>query len=279
MLLSRQVDKIFVGDNTPEGTFSAAEQIVQCMDNVIYCRFECNIGIAAAQNEGIKYFLKKDYDYILFMDQDSLVSENMVVSLCRDMEWLKNHGFHVGGIGPQPINKQNGKRYTEDFNVPTVADGKIIKVNQIISSASLIPVKLIRQVGMMDERLFIDGVDYEWCWRARVMAGVDFFISRTTSMLHQLGEGDKFFLFRKIAITSPFRIYYQYRNYLWLLRRTYVPIRWKLKNGIKYFIKIFYYTLFPSQRKLYARNICKGMKDGFRTPNKARTILKNAKKR
>ena len=29
MLLSRQVDKIFVGDNTPEGTFSAAEQIVQ----------------------------------------------------------------------------------------------------------------------------------------------------------------------------------------------------------------------------------------------------------
>ena len=72
MLLSRQVDKIFVGDNTPEGTFSAAEQIVQCMDNVIYCRFECNIGIAAAQNEGIKYFLKKDYDYILIDCMPSL---------------------------------------------------------------------------------------------------------------------------------------------------------------------------------------------------------------
>ena len=33
---------------------------------------------------------------------------------------------------------------------------------------------------------------------------------------HMLGEGDRFFFLKKVAIASPFSVYYQVRNYLWL---------------------------------------------------------------
>lgn len=266
LLLSRQVNKIFIGDNTPKEAFSIAEQIAQHNQNIVYRRFGYNIGIAAAQNEGIKYFTTNKYDYILFMDQDSLVPDNMVTKLYKNIELLSSLGYHVGGIGPQPINKQNGRRYTDSTQNETILNGQIIKVKQIISSASLLPLQLFKQIGMMEESLFIDGVDYEWCWRAHAKANVDFFISLTTQLSHQLGEGDKFFLYRPIAITPPFRIYYQYRNYLWLVRRKYVPLEWKIKNGIKYLVKIFYYSLFSNQRRTYIKRFLHGIKDGLSQP-------------
>ncbi len=264
-LLSPQVEEIFLGDNTPNANLTT-KNITLKFDNILYNPFNCNIGIAAGQNKGIEYFTKKGYDYILFMDQDSLVTDNMVASLCRDIKWLTKQGFNVGGIGPQPINKQNGRNYTTN-HLQTITDKKLAKVDQLISSASLIPIQLFKQVGMMDESLFIDGVDYEWCWRAHTLAHVDFFISLTTQLAHQLGEGDKFFLYRPIAITPPFRIYYQFRNYIWLLHRKYVPLKWKIKNGLKYLIKVFYYSLLSNKKQLYINRMFYGIKDGLSKKN------------
>lgn len=40
------------------------------------------------------------------------------------------------------------------------------KMHSIISSYSLVPLRNFLIVGNMDERLFIDFVDDDWCWRA-----------------------------------------------------------------------------------------------------------------
>lgn len=39
-------------------------------------------------------------------------------------------------------------------------------MHSIISSYSLVPLRNFLIVGNMDERLFIDFVDDDWCWRA-----------------------------------------------------------------------------------------------------------------
>lgn len=40
-----------------------------------------NIGIAAAQNYGINYAVEHNYNYLFYLDQDSIVSEDIISKL------------------------------------------------------------------------------------------------------------------------------------------------------------------------------------------------------
>lgn len=132
-----------------------------------------------------------------------------------------------------------------------------------MSSISLIPCKAFSIVGGFDESLFIDGVDNEWCWRAWHKCGLRSFIVEDAEISHMLGEGDRNFFFKKVAIASSARVYYQFRNYLWLCRRDYVPKFWKKKNGIKYLVKLFYFPICVAPRAMYLRRIVHGVIDGL----------------
>lgn len=254
-----QVDSIFVADNTPKPYI--------CPENysskIVYYNMQGNKGIAAAQNQGIKYAMEQGFDFVLYLDQDSIVQQDMVRSMTMNYKRLHSGGICVGAVGPRPVNRQSDRKYTGNIKqgIP-IMDG-ISEVGELISSASLVPTKAFVEVGLMEEGLFIDGVDFEWCWRARKKGGYRFFICENTLLSHCLGEGDRYFIIRKIAIPSPFRTYYQFRNFLWLSRRDYVPMSWKVSNSLKFSIKIFYYPLFVPPRKQYLENILKGIKNGL----------------
>lgn len=260
--LTGQVDEIFLGDNSGN-ILDFMEEILSSYSNVYYHSFNKNLGIAEAQNRGIAYFQEKEFDFIIFMDQDSLAPANLVSSLLADYNRLQEAGIAIGGIGPRPFNRGEGKPY-----VGAVKKGKLIlpgitEVGEIISSASLIPMGHFKQVGTMEARLFIDGVDHEWCWRAKKIGGWRFFISEKIQLSHQVGEGDRPFIFRKVAIPTPFRTYYQFRNYFRLVHRGYVPFYWKISNGFKYSIKFFYYPVCVSPRMSYMKQILKGIYAGI----------------
>ena len=222
-----------------------------------------NIGIAAAQNEGLKFLISNKYDYVLFMDQDSIAPHNLVQGLLSDLEFLRTKGVNVGAIGPRPINRQDNKAYIGLIKKGKKITDGLTEVSELISSASFIPVPNFEEVGLMDAKLFIDGVDHEWCWRAGYFTKKRFFISENNHLSHQLGEGDRSILFKKVAIPTPFRTFYQYRNYFLLLRRKYVPLYWKISNGFKYFIKMFYYPLCLKPRRQYLKNISNGIYKGI----------------
>jgi rhamnosyltransferase len=251
-----QLDTIFIVDNTPNPYALPIPE-----NKIIYHRIGQNVGIAAAQNIGIRYFMEQKYDYIFFLDQDSIVEQNMLQTLLSTYKLLLEHTIHVGAVGPYPINRQSNKKYP-------IRRGKslfpgITEFSALMSSGSLIQAEVFEQVGLMDEDLFIDNVDQEWCWRGRYHYGYRFFINEQTLLNHQLGSGDRFFIFKKITIPTPFRIYYWYRNYFWLLRRKYVPLYWKLSFGCKFFVRLLYYiTFIPPQKEYFARVLC-GIKDGI----------------
>jgi rhamnosyltransferase len=254
-----QVDEVFVADNSPEPV-----ALPLASTSVVYHRMEGNMGIAAAQNEGLKYFIGKNYDFIFFLDQDSIVESDMVAVLLSKYRALADSGVNVGAVGPRTINRQSNKKYVNSIERRVGFLSEMTEVTELTSSASLIPVVLFEEAGIMDAALFIDGVDHEWCWRAHERTGCRFFISEQTMLNHKLGEGDRQFLFRKVAIPTPFRTYYQYRNYFWLIRRKYVPLHWKLSNGLKYFVKSFYYPLCVAPRVKYLTNIARGIRDGLK---------------
>lgn len=256
-----QVDTIWISDNSTDNALNPSQ--FETSSKILYKKMPGNIGIAAAQNYGIKYALENGFDYLYFLDQDSLSPTGIIKELLSQYVKLISKNINVGAVGPRPFNRKEGKEYRGSVKKGYKIDDEITEVTEIISSASFIAVSTFKKVGLMDERLFIDGVDHEWCWRATAKTGARFFIAETVNLSHQLGEGDHFFLYRKVAIPTPFRTYYQFRNYFVLLRRKYVPLYWKVSNGIKYFVKYFYFPLFIFPRNQYFKNINRGIHDGI----------------
>lgn len=257
-VICKQVTTVCIIDNSTEITKLPLFEY----NNLIYKENGKNLGIASAQNLGLNLF--KDYDYILFLDQDSIPSETLVSDLLVKYQFLIKQNINVGAVGPRPFNRNENKKYEGALKKGKSVFHNITEVGELISSSSLIAMKNFKEVGLLEDGLFIDAVDHEWCWRAKALGNYRFFIIEDILLSHQLGEGDKKFLGISIHIPAPIRTYYQFRNYLKLLNRNYVPFYWKFSNGIKYFIKYFYYQIFIDNGNKYRKYMNKGIRDGFR---------------
>lgn len=256
-----QIDKMWISDNSDREI--CLPNAIMSAEKVVYKKMSGNIGIAAAQNCGIKYAIENKYDYLYFLDQDSISPNGVIDAMLRQFEALCKEGFVVGAVGPRAFNRYENKEYRGSFKKGNRISDNITEVTELISSASFIKLSTFESAGLMDEKLFIDGVDHEWCWRVNNLMKGRFFIIENIRLSHHLGEGDRSFFLKKIAIPTPFRTYYQFRNYFILLRRNYVPVYWKLSNGVKYVVKLFYFPMCISPRMAYLKNIWKGIYDGI----------------
>ncbi len=260
-ILSSQVDSLCVIDNSDE----THEEELWKVKNLVYFPQFMNLGIAKAQNVGIKYAIDNRYDYILFSDPDSFIPQNSIAKLVSTFLNLCKRGCKVGAVGSTAINQMTGNPYgiRKWTYIGEFPDEKVTEVTHTMNSISLIPTQLFKEVGLMDESLFIDGVDYEWCWRAKDLVSARFFVSSDVWIEHNLGKETRHFLNRSVYIAAPKRLYYEYRNYIWLCRRSYVPLKWKKYNAWKYLLKIPYYSLFVSPRWKNFKFIVEGVLDGL----------------
>lgn len=238
-----------------------------CSMPIKYIPLNGNKGIAYAQNRGIEYFSSKGFDYVMFCDQDSVIHENTVNKLLSAADALYRNNIKMAAVGTMPYNKKTGFPYplkSKTINDKLTVEGiKLTETYSLISSASLMRVDSFSKVGFFNEDLFIDGVDHEWCWRAWHKCKMRSFVVDDAVIYHFFGEGDKKLAGKSISIASSFRLYYQYRNYLLLLRMPHTPRYWKRKNGIKYFVKMIYYPIFVKPRMSNLRNIIRGIISGL----------------
>lgn len=262
--LIHQVDKVCVVDN------SLSDNSIQLkrFENIKYIPLRKNIGIAAAQNIGIDYFSKRDYNYVVFSDQDSIAPKNLIPELLKAFISLQAKGIKVAAVGPLPINRQTSKPYITKSNIRKFYSGKIYELDydfyemySIISSLSLIQIKTFKKVGNFEEKLFIDGVDDEWCWRALHLEQMKSFIVPNLTFSHFQGIDNNVKFIKKKS--TPFRTYYQFRNFILLFKRPYTPFYWKKLNLLKFLVKFFYYPCFISPRIAYLKAILNGCKDGL----------------
>ena len=109
----KQVDKLYIIDN------SQKKNDIEFLNHkkINYKFLNKNIGIAAAQNYGIEYFGKLNYDYLFFMDQDSIVSEKLIDGLVESTIVLNRNGYKTAVVCPTAINKHDGLVYREKYPV------------------------------------------------------------------------------------------------------------------------------------------------------------------
>ena len=209
-------------------------------------RYVCNkrnLGIAAAQNIGIRLILEQDiYSHIVFLDQDSRLPLSYPQDMVSEFCTLKSRYPRLAILGPTVNNKETGEEYKSVIHKYSTDDNGFSQRRHIISSGSCIPTTVLKDVGFMNSSMFIDYVDYEWCWRAEAK-GYVCGITDKIQICHKVGKRELSIGKYKVIISSPFRYFYQYRNYLWLIREKYVPLQWKVATGVKFLSRLVYFPL------------------------------------
>jgi rhamnosyltransferase len=269
--LRSQVARISVVDN---GSTPAALASMRAAEGVELIELGRNLGLAAAQNRGIERARAAGASHVLLMDQDSVPAPDMVERLLAALNLPA--AIPVAAAGPRLydprartnldyLKKQGGR--IRQLPTPETADAPL-EVDHLIASGCLIPLAVLDKVGQMDESLFIDAVDTEWCMRVRA-AGLGLVLETRAVLTHHLGEhsvrlhtGTQ--RVRTLAFHSPTRLYYIFRNNLLLCRRPDVDRAWVWLMARVLPRRFVFYLVFGSRRWAYLRAMCAGLRDGWR---------------
>ena len=158
-VIAQQVDKICLVDNSTD----AYPERFSDIHNVVYLPQYGNKGIATAQNIALRYALAEKAEFIFFADPDSKIPDHAVSTLFSTYHRLVEKGYPVGGVGSTAYNRSTGSPYPLQSNfVRHIEEDHVTEVTFLMNSVSLIPARHFMQVGLMDDSLFIDGIDSEW---------------------------------------------------------------------------------------------------------------------
>jgi len=225
---------------------------------VDYVANGANLGIATALNQGIERLIAMGCRSALLFDQDSEPSDELLIELPRTLETARRRDRRVALVGPAYEDARLGGV------APFVRFGYLalrriqpegvqpIDVDFLITSGSCVNLDVWRDIGPMDDALFIDFVDLEWCVRAR-SKGYSVLGAPALRLTHELGGEPVKIFGRSYPGHGPVRHYYLFRNAIALIRRTYVPWSWKSTELVKMPVRLAIYALFMQPRLVHLR--------------------------
>lgn len=224
-----------------------------------------NTGIAYAQNIGIKDAIKNDAEVIVFFDQDSVIDDNFLALLIEPLE-----SKIPGIVAPVYYDYDSGFEYPSFRMTKYGTVNKIFTngevdpyfVDIVISSGSAATVEVFDIAGLMDEGLYIDFVDTEWCLRCR-KKNVPIKIVPKATMKHSIGVGSINLYFITVIIHSPIRCYYQIRNCFHLFRKDSIPILYAVKETMSVLLNKLLLLLFVKNKLTYISNYMTAISNGI----------------
>lgn len=212
--LAAQVDCLCVVDNASENNVES--MVAATCDRFI--QLATNLGIAAAQNLGIRAVLTEGADYIVLSDQDSLMPQGAVDEFVDIIRSEPSCAAAVPMFFDDKLSAPSGFIMANSiFFQPLFVGSGRHDLLQAISSGMTLEAKSLSTIGLMNEELFIDWVDIEWCWRAR-SKGFRIIGTADVKMSHCLGDTAKNLGFRRATLRSPQRHYYITRNAIYSAR-------------------------------------------------------------
>ncbi|MGB5119023.1 MAG: glycosyltransferase family 2 protein [Providencia rettgeri] len=225
-----------------------------------------NYGIARAQNVGIQYVLEQNAEAVIFFDQDSSINDDQFIA--QLYEPIVNNRTKISA----PVFIDHARGFTYPIVEITKKGGRIkhypsentaeFRVNNVISSGTMVDADALKKIGTMTESLFIDYVDTEWCLRA-YSKGFDILIVPTARMIHSIGDKTLKLGTFYIPKHSPFRRYYRIRNSFYLLRLSYIPKFMAIREiAFSVIHQIILIMFSRGEQWSYLSSLWRGLKDG-----------------
>lgn len=207
-----QVGLVLIVDNGSNniGMFDS----INFSKNVKILKLGENKGIAAAQNAGIRYLEENDYDWVVTLDQDSVMPSEALEKMTATNQFKNKK---TGILAAQ----YNDSKWTDaQRRLKVEFNDNVIEKLRVIASGNLVRIAAWNFVGGFDEWMFIDQVDFDFNAKM-VLAGYKVWQVNSVVMNHAVGEViqkpilSRILLFPKSAIFadhSAFREYYIQRN-------------------------------------------------------------------
>ena len=288
LLLSviEQVDKIWIINNQPN--FDVDKFItngqVECEDKTTVIENKRNIGLSAAQNQGIKLALADGLDWVLLLDQDSILNKSFVKNMLHAARIYYNED-HIGFLTPRHESDDGSP------SVPTYSKGLFLKPKRYhmnlteiddsllfgMASGSFIPKKRFKEIGLMREDFWIDYIDYEFSFRVRKQ-GYKILGVGGARLNHRLGITQQFKVLGKAfsyQVHPAFRRYTIYRNRVKVIREYSMLfpdfLIFEILSIAKDLLKL---VLLEDQKFTKLRSIIIGIVDGFKSSSEINSPFK-----
>jgi rhamnosyltransferase len=205
------VSTLMVFDNSSCSN-ELVERIRSISPKIVFISNEKNEGIAAPLNKTIELVAGRS-TWLLAMDQDSCFEPAQAAAYFNSFNRLLARSEEIAIVCPNHSSA----------NKPDLINDEHKEVVRAITSGSLINTKICKQLNGFDEKLFIDDVDLEYCYRC-IVAGYKVIQFTNIHLKHSLGtakEAGYFSVVKKSnrSLHSPFRIYYMVRNFLYVSKK------------------------------------------------------------
>ncbi len=250
---------VIVVDNTPDGKPLPAPGLAAWIAN------GDNLGIATAQNIGIRAALRQGAQAVAFFDQDSEPPAGMLPALAAALA-----ATGAGVAVPVCLDARSGQEYPSfrlnrlGWPVPVHAGASSapVALDLAISSGSLARAAVLEKAGLMDDGLFIDFVDFEWCARVRA-AGFAIVAVPDAVMRHAIGQASVAAAGLNVFVHGPVRCYYRVRNAFHLFRYRHVRKLYALRQVLAALVHHLLQWRHSEDPALHLKMGWRGVKDGL----------------
>lgn len=206
------VDVIIVDNNSTDGTKEYIADLIG--KDVIYKRLRKNLGGAGGFSAGMKYAVKKGYEYVWIMDDDTIVKKDTLEVLLKAKDEISDDfGFISSSVkwidgSDCKMNRQTYKEQISDYEKSYVMKG-IYPVKAATFVSLLFSSDAIKQIGLPLKEYFIWGDDKEYTLRmSNEFACYNVVDSQVVHKMNN-NEGSNI---TKDDIGRIDRYYYAYRN-------------------------------------------------------------------
>jgi GT2 family glycosyltransferase len=228
-----QNQKIIVLDN--KSTDGSVEAVRLAFPNVQIINLADNLGYAGNNNVGIEEAIKREADWVLVLNEDTILSPDCLVELVK----VGESDPKIGIVGPmvyhhnepdviQSAGGMLGKYWQSQHLGKNELDRGQFRsphpVEWISGCAILVRKAVIQQVGMLDANFFIYWEETEWCIRAS-RSGWQIVHVPQAKIWHKGVQRD--------YQPKPSFTYYGIRNHLLLLSKHKAPWDVRLYNWIQ----------------------------------------------
>jgi len=234
------------------GTDGSSEAIQQAFPGTHILSLTDNRGYAGGNNVGLAWALDQGADWVLVLNEDTILAEDCVARLVEVGESQPR----IGVVGPtvyhfdEPTVIQSaGGRLGPSWSALLIANNELDTgqftdprpVEWISGCAMLIRRGLLEQIGLFDERFFIYWEEIDFCVRAR-QAGWQLLHAPRARLWHKGVRRD----YRP----TPAVTYYSTRNLFLLLQKNRAPLGAWLRASARTVRTLASWTLKPKWRPM-----------------------------
>lgn len=264
---TKQVDEIICVDNG-SNNIRQIKKLIKELEEVkdtSRARFitllqnDKNLGIAKALNQILVYARDNKYEWVLSLDQDSIILPGLLDGYEEvvDISKRKNEKWFSGTLSILTAVYQD-----RNSKLRPKTNGEFEEISECITSASYSNVEALLSVGGYDEKMFIDYVDYDICATLKEH-GYSIVRWNHIGFIHEVGRAQTINFFgiqTNVHNESAFRKYFQIRNHLYFIRKhSGLVNKWVEYRRV---IKLFLLTvIYENNRKEKLKAMLKGVRD------------------